>query len=47
MNAGIRAFLVQTGKYQPGDEKKISKPPDAVVPSFVEAVEQILNEINK
>ncbi|XP_044272827.1 haloacid dehalogenase-like hydrolase domain-containing protein 2 [Tribolium madens] len=47
MKAGIRGFLVQTGKYQPGDENKISTPPDAVVPSFVEAVERILKEINK
>lgn len=43
MNAGLKGFLVQTGKYQPGDESKIGPPPSAVVPSFVEAVEKIIS----
>lgn len=47
MKAGIRGYLVQTGKYQLGDENKISRPPDAVIPSFVEAVEKILAEIQQ
>ncbi|RZC35880.1 haloacid dehalogenase-like hydrolase domain-containing protein 2 [Asbolus verrucosus] len=45
MNAGMKGYLVQTGKYQPGDENKITTPPDAVVPSFVEAVEKILKQV--
>jgi HAD superfamily hydrolase (TIGR01458 family) len=47
MKAGIKGYLVQTGKYQPGDEHKICTTPDAVVPSFVEAVEKILLEIKQ
>lgn len=42
----MRGILVQTGKYKPGDESKIDPRPNEVVPSFVEAVEVILNEIN-
>ncbi|XP_063987804.1 haloacid dehalogenase-like hydrolase domain-containing protein 2 [Diachasmimorpha longicaudata] len=42
--AGIRGFLVQTGKYRPGDETSISPPPSKVVPSFVEAVNEVLKE---
>ncbi|KAK9891387.1 hypothetical protein WA026_014628 [Henosepilachna vigintioctopunctata] len=45
-NAGIRGFLVQTGKYRPGDEMKISPPPSKVFPSIVEAVDFILEEIS-
>ncbi|KAL3284052.1 hypothetical protein HHI36_018221 [Cryptolaemus montrouzieri] len=44
-NAGIRGFLVQTGKYQSGDELKITPPPKAVFPSVVEAIESILEEV--
>lgn len=44
MKAGIRGFLVQTGKYRKGDENKISPTPTAVLPSFVEAVNKILEE---
>ncbi|KAJ8919734.1 hypothetical protein NQ315_006262 [Exocentrus adspersus] len=46
MNAGLRGFLVQTGKYKPGDENKIAPPPTAVVPSFVEAVEKVLSLVD-
>lgn len=45
MNAGLKGYLVQTGKYKPGDEDKIKPPPTAVFPSFVEAVDKILEEI--
>lgn len=31
--AGLRAVLVRTGKYRPGDERAITPPPDAVVES--------------
>ncbi|XP_049798008.1 haloacid dehalogenase-like hydrolase domain-containing protein 2 isoform X1 [Schistocerca nitens] len=41
---GIRGYLVQTGKYRPGDETTINPPPHSVVPSFAEAVEKILAE---
>ncbi|CAH1119723.1 unnamed protein product [Phaedon cochleariae] len=43
MNAGLKGYLVQTGKYKPGDEDKISPLPTAVLPSFAEAVEKILS----
>ena len=36
--AGLRACLVQTGKYCPGDEEKIRYPGSWVCPSVVEAV---------
>ncbi|KAJ8957563.1 hypothetical protein NQ318_020603 [Aromia moschata] len=42
MNAGLKGYLVQTGKYKMGDEQKITPPPTAVFPSFVEAVDEIL-----
>ncbi|KAK7791161.1 hypothetical protein R5R35_013328 [Gryllus longicercus] len=42
---GLRGFLVQTGKYRPGDETKIDPPPAKVCSSFVEAVNFILKEI--
>ncbi|GAA5866865.1 hypothetical protein JCM1840_004296 [Sporobolomyces johnsonii] len=50
---GLRRFLVQTGKYRPGDEDKLSNaakeeerapPPDWVGQSFAKAVESILAE---
>ncbi|XP_049946338.1 uncharacterized protein LOC126428447 isoform X2 [Schistocerca serialis cubense] len=41
---GIRGYLVQTGKYRPGDKTTINPPPHSVVPSFAEAVEKILAE---
>lgn len=47
MNAGLMGYLVQTGKYQQGDEEKIGKAPTAVVPSFVEAVDRILESIKQ
>ncbi|XP_065287998.1 haloacid dehalogenase-like hydrolase domain-containing protein 2 [Dermacentor albipictus] len=40
---GIRGILVQTGKYMLGDELKIENRPWALVPSFVDAVDIILN----
>lgn len=42
LDAGLKGILVQTGKYKTGDEDKISPAPTAVVPSFVEAVDKIL-----
>ncbi|KAK0088530.1 hypothetical protein PV325_011729 [Microctonus aethiopoides] len=44
-SAGIRGYLVQTGKYRPDDEKQITPAPTKVVTSFVEAVDEILHEI--
>lgn len=32
--AGLRAILVQTGKYQPQDEKNLDPPPDGVIKSL-------------
>ncbi|XP_057338610.1 haloacid dehalogenase-like hydrolase domain-containing protein 2 [Microplitis mediator] len=43
---GIRGILVQTGKYRLDDEKLITPPPTKVVPSFVQAVDEIINDIN-
>ncbi|KAG5882162.1 hypothetical protein JTB14_002887 [Gonioctena quinquepunctata] len=43
MSAGLQGYLVQTGKYKPGDENKVNPVPTAVVPSFVEAVEKLLS----
>jgi len=37
--------LVQTGKYAPGDEAQV--PPTRVVPSIVEAVDYILEQIQQ
>lgn len=45
MNAGLIGYLVKTGKYRSGDESKIIPPPTAVFPSFVEAVDKILEQI--
>lgn len=47
MDAGLQGYLVQTGKYRTGDENKISPPPSAVFPSFVEAVDSIIEIISK
>lgn len=47
MNAGLMGYLVQTGKYSPGDENKIKPGPTAVFPSFVEAVNKILEQIKQ
>ncbi|KAG8036799.1 hypothetical protein G9C98_004121 [Cotesia typhae] len=43
---GIRGILVKTGKYRPDDEKLITPPPTKVVSSFVEAVNEIIYEMN-
>lgn len=43
----MKGILVQTGKYKPGDENKISPKPTAIVPSFVEAVDKIIEESNQ
>lgn len=40
---GMKGFLVKTGKYQNGDENKISPPPFSVCVDFSEAVKQILS----
>lgn len=45
--AGMQGILVQTGKYQKDDENKIDPKPTDVVSSFVEAVDRILEKINK
>ena len=40
--AGIKGILVRTGKYRPGDEDRITPPPDAVVADISAAVTRIL-----
>lgn len=40
--AGMRAILVKTGKYRPGDEDLIGQPHGMVATNMSEAVEQIL-----
>ncbi|XP_067005862.2 haloacid dehalogenase-like hydrolase domain-containing protein 2 [Anabrus simplex] len=42
---GMQGILVQTGKYRPGDENKISPPPCEVCPNFTHAVEKLLQVI--
>lgn len=42
---GMRGFLVQTGKYRPGDESRISPGPTVVCPHFPEAVDILLKEL--
>ncbi|XP_067005109.2 haloacid dehalogenase-like hydrolase domain-containing protein 2 [Anabrus simplex] len=44
---GMQGILVQTGKYRPGDEDKISPPPCKVCPSFTHAVNMLLGELQK
>jgi len=41
--AGLRACLVQTGKYTPGDEEKIRHPGAWLCRSVVEAVHRVVN----
>lgn len=43
---GIRGYLVKTGKYRLGDEETITPRPTNVFSSFVEAVDDIINEYN-
>ncbi|XP_075213391.1 haloacid dehalogenase-like hydrolase domain-containing protein 2 [Lycorma delicatula] len=43
--AGMRGFLVQTGKYRKDDELKISPPPSCIVSSFAAAVDEIVKEV--
>jgi hypothetical protein len=46
MHVGITGILVQTGKYEKGDEDKL-KPynePDFIVPNFYDAVKLILEK---
>lgn len=45
LSAGLKAILVRTGKYLPGDEDSIPSPPTAVCNDFPEAVERILSSI--
>ena len=40
--AGLRGALVRTGKYQAGDEGRAGGPPDAVLPSLLDAVRQVV-----
>jgi len=47
MDAGLKGYLVKTGKYRDGDENKISPGPTKVFLSFVEAVDDIIGEITK
>lgn len=47
MSAGIKGFLVKTGKYRPGDENKITPAPHVICDSFVEAVDKIVDEHTK
>jgi len=44
LSAGLKAILVRSGKYLPGDEHKIKFPPTAVCEHFPEAVELILKD---
>lgn len=41
---GFRRFLVQTGKYRPGDEDKLEEKPEWVGRDFAAAVDAILAE---
>ncbi|RZF34538.1 hypothetical protein LSTR_LSTR013252 [Laodelphax striatellus] len=45
-NIGMHGYLVQTGKYRPGDEDKISPKPFKTVPNFAAAVEDIIKQMN-
>ncbi|XP_060533002.1 haloacid dehalogenase-like hydrolase domain-containing protein 2 [Cylas formicarius] len=45
MDAGLQGYLVQTGKYRQADETKIPVPPTKVFPSFVEAVDEIIAQL--
>ena len=40
--AGLRGALVQTGKYQAGDEGRAEGLPDAVLPSLLDVVRQVV-----
>ena len=42
MAAGLAGVLVQTGKYRPGDEARLPRPPDAVMPDLAAAVRWVL-----
>ncbi len=44
LSAGLSAILVQTGKYRPGDEKKIGHPGVMLARDVGEAVGMVLNE---
>lgn len=44
LRAGMKAALVQTGKYQPGDEDKIAAPGACVCKDLFDVVEGILNQ---
>jgi HAD superfamily hydrolase (TIGR01458 family) len=43
LKAGMKAALVQTGKYQPGDELKIAAPGACVCGDLLDAVEGVLS----
>ncbi len=45
MAAGLVGLLVQTGKYRPGDEARITPPPSAVLADLSEAVDWILARV--
>lgn len=44
---GIRGYLVQTGKYLPGDENKLATPPSGVHADLNEVVDAILKDLKK
>lgn len=44
LKAGMKAALVQTGKYQPGDEQKIAAPGACVCSDLLDAVQGILRK---
>ncbi|XP_066254752.1 haloacid dehalogenase-like hydrolase domain-containing protein 2 [Euwallacea similis] len=46
MDAGLQGYLIKTGKYREGDENKISPPPTKVFESFVEAVADIIEQLD-
>lgn len=43
MAAGLMGILVQTGKYQPGQEMRLARPPTLVTRDLDAAVDVLLN----
>lgn len=43
LQAGLKAILVRTGKFRPGDETRSIIVPTAICENFSDAVEYILN----
>lgn len=47
MAAGIKGYLVRTGKYREDDENKMDQSPARVVDTFSDAVDSIIKDISK